>query len=50
MGNKTYRVTLVDTENVTRVFITRAWTCDHASTNTYEAYGMHIRIRAVEII
>jgi hypothetical protein len=49
MGNKTYRVTLVDSQGVERQFITTAWTCDHASANAYEAYGMKIRIRAIEI-
>lgn len=49
-GNKTYRVTLVDAQGVTRVFTTKAWTCEHASMNAYEAYGKHVRIRAVQIV
>lgn len=50
IGNKVYRVTYTDMDKVTHVHVTRAWTCDHARTNTFEAHGMDIRIRAVVVI
>lgn len=45
---KIYRVTLVDAQNVTRVFLTDAITTYVARLNAHDAYGKDIRVKAIE--